>query len=257
MIAHNDIIRWSVDHPWQTANQIEQDLLLSRAMIEVAQDEWVGEELLLRGGTAFHKLFLPEPYRYSEDLDYVRTSAGGIGDIMKRLTTLGADLGFAVSTKMGRYPKLYWKFSFEDGTPGKIKIEINTFERSPMLDAVKMHHQVDNPFFSGEAGIPTFQVEELVATKLRALYQRRKGRDLFDVWLALTVLDLNPESIVAAFPAYHPEGLTPEQMIANLEEKLANREFCSDVDPMARTGTPAFDPQVAGRMVIEQVLSLL
>ena len=169
MMHRNEIIQWGVDHPWQNENQIEQDLLLSRAMIEIANDELLGQELTLRGGTAFHKLFLSEPYRYSEDLDFVRVTSGGIGSVMKRLTALGGELGFDVRTKMGQFPKIYWRFSFEDGKPGKIKVEINTFERSPMLPLVKILHSVSNPFYTGSAKIPTFQAEELVATKLRAL----------------------------------------------------------------------------------------
>ena len=50
-------------------------------MIEIANDGLLGQEIVLRGGTAFHKLFLPEPYRYSEDLDFVRTTTGAIGGI--------------------------------------------------------------------------------------------------------------------------------------------------------------------------------
>ena len=83
MMLRQNIIQWGVDHPWQNENQIEQDLLLSRAMIEIANDPLLGEELVLRGDTAFHKLFLPKPYRYSEDLDFVRTGAGGIGEVRK------------------------------------------------------------------------------------------------------------------------------------------------------------------------------
>ena len=61
MIRRSDIVQWGVAHPWQNENQVEQDLLLSRAMIEIANDPLLGGELVLRGGTAFHKLFLPEP----------------------------------------------------------------------------------------------------------------------------------------------------------------------------------------------------
>ena len=104
MIRRNEIIQWGADHPWQNENQVEQDLLLSRAMIEIANDGLLGQELVLRGGTAFHKLFLPEPYRYSEDLDFVRTTTGGIGGVMKGLTALGGELGFDVRTKMGKFP---------------------------------------------------------------------------------------------------------------------------------------------------------
>ncbi len=257
MMRRTDITQWGVDHPWQNENQVEQDLLLSMAMIEAANDSLLGEELILRGGTAFHKLFLPEPYRYSEDLDFVRTSAGGIGNVMKRLTSLGRDLGFEVRTRMGQYPKVYWRFTFEDGTPGKIKLEINTYERSPMTPLATRAHRVDNPFYVGEAEIPTFQPEELVATKLRALYQRKKGRDLYDLWLALTVLELNPDAIVAAFPAYRPEGANGRLMADNLAAKLADKGFCTDVDAMVRVGAPTYDPQEAGKMVEERLLQLI
>ncbi len=255
MIRRSDIVQWGVNHPWQNENQIEQDLLLSRAMIEIASDPLLGSELVLRGGTAFHKLFLPEPYRYSEDLDFVRTTGGGIGDVMKRLTSLGRELGFDVRTKMGMYPKVMWRFEFADGVPGKIKLEINTFERSPMMELTTCAHSVENPFYTGSAEVPTFQSEELVATKLRALYQRKKGRDLYDLWLALTVLELDPEMIVAAYPAYKPEGVTGEEIEANLRAKLEDGEFRNDVYAMIKVGAPAYDPDVAGELVISELLS--
>ena len=256
-MRRNEITQWGVGHPWQNRNQIEQDLLLSMAMVEIANDSLLGGELVLRGGTAFHKLFLPEPFRYSEDLDYVRTTAGGIGDVMKRLTSLGRDLGFTVRTKMGEFPKVYWRFSFEDDAPGKIKLEINTYERSPMMPLAKRVHRVDNLFYTGEAAVPTFQPEELVATKLRALYQRKKGRDLYDIWLALTVLELDPEKIVSTFPAYRPDGVNGELMANNLTAKLADKGFCTDVDAMIRAGAPDYDPQEAGRLVAEEILRLV
>ncbi len=255
MIRRSDIVQWGVTHPWQNENQVEQDLLLSRAMIEIANDPLLGGELVLRGGTAFHKLFLPEPYRYSEDLDFVRATGGGIGDVMKRLTAMGTGLGFDVRTKMGMFPKVMWRFAFADGVPGKIKLEINTFERSPMMELTTRAHSVNSPFYTGSADIPTFQPEELVATKLRALYQRKKGRDLYDLWLALTVLELDPERIVAAYPAYRPEGVTGEDVVANLRAKLCDPEFRTDVLAMIKVGAPAYDPDLAGELVTNELLS--
>ena len=117
----------------------------------------MGEELALRGGTAFHKLFMVKPYRYSEDLDYVRTTEGGVGDIMTRLTELGTDLGFNVKTRFGKYPKVIWRFTSESGIPAKIKIEINTFERSPMYGFDYIEHEVQSSYYSGKASVKTFQ----------------------------------------------------------------------------------------------------
>ncbi len=257
MITNQDIALWSIDHPWQSADQIEQDLLLSQAICVIAKDPLLGTELVLRGGTAYHKLFLPQPYRYSEDLDYVRTTSGGIGDVMKRLTALGEELGYKVSTKMGMYPKVIWRFEHASGTPGKIKIEINTFERSPMLPLKTIAHVVESGYCSENAEVPTFQVEELVATKLRAIYQRSKGRDLYDLWLALTNLSILPETIISAFPAYRPEGVTSEMMIENLKRKLSDKQFLHDMDPLIRQGAPAYDPLEAGRLVVEKLFSQL
>ena len=254
MISLHDITQWGIDHPWSSQDQIEQDLLLSQAICEIANDRLLGNELVLRGGTAFHKLFLDEAFRYSEDLDYVRTTAGGIGGIMKRLTDLGQELGYRVNTKMGMYPKVLWKFPFASGGSGKIKIEINTFERSPMLLLSTRPHRITSPYFSGQADVPTFEAAELVATKIRALYQRSKGRDLFDLWLALDALKLSPDSILEAFPAYRPENVSGTDMVENLELKLEDAQFCHDLDNLIRLGTPPYDPRKAGALVIEKLL---
>ena len=92
---------------------------------------------------------------------------------------------------------------------------------------------------------------------MRALYQRKKGRDLYDIWLALTVLELDPEKIASAFPAYRPDGVNGELMANNLTAKLADKGFCTDVDAMIRGGAPDYDPQEAGRLVAEEILRLV
>lgn len=155
MIPRNDIVGWGVDHPWPEFDQIEQDLLLSKAICEISNDNLLGDELALRGGTALHKLFMPNPFRYSEDLDYVRTKEGGIGEIMTRLTELGEDLGFSVKTRMGKFPKVLWRFNSESGLPAKIKIEINTYERSPVRGFNYIEHSVESPYYSGDTKVRT------------------------------------------------------------------------------------------------------
>lgn len=81
MIPAAAVTAWAVARAWPTPEQVEQDLLLSRAICEIAQHPYLGEELAFRGGTALHKLHLSTPLRYSEDLDYVRTTAGGIAEL--------------------------------------------------------------------------------------------------------------------------------------------------------------------------------
>jgi len=51
--------------------------------------------------------------------------------------------------------------------------------------------KVDSDWFSARCEITTYDINELLATKLRALYQRKKGRDLFDLFYARQRVPIN------------------------------------------------------------------
>src|ERR1700732_2124656 len=82
MIPIMNIIAWSNVVPWAEQRQVEQDLIISRAIIDIFVDPFLREQLRFRGGTALNKLHFPSPIRYSEDIDLVRTSVGAIGPIL-------------------------------------------------------------------------------------------------------------------------------------------------------------------------------
>ncbi|MDO8732950.1 MAG: nucleotidyl transferase AbiEii/AbiGii toxin family protein [Actinomycetota bacterium] len=120
-----------------------------------------------------------------------------------------------------------------------------------------MPFAVKSEWFTGNAEVHTFAVAELFATKIRALYQRRKGRDLFDMWLGLTELQMPGSQIVGAFGPYRPAGLTATLAEENLREKLNNAQFRSDLDALVSVWPPAFDIDDAAELVIAEVLRLL
>jgi hypothetical protein len=128
------LVAWRSKAPWPNPVQIEQDLLLSRLMIEIARDEVLGPELVMRGGTCLHKLHLPTPLRYSEDLDYVRCTRGGIKPYTQALAKIAEDVGLTVSSRQrsGQMVHVYF-----DGQPTegigriRIKIEMNIAETEP------------------------------------------------------------------------------------------------------------------------------
>lgn len=185
MISEAELAHWRSVVPWVERSQVEQDLVLSRLIIEIARHPLLESELVFRGGTCFHKLWLDRSWRYSEDLDYVRRSATGVGEVFDALREVARGVGFDdIATQVGRHPKVRLRSTLVDGGRLQFKIEMNTFERSPARPTVTRHFAVDSPWFSGEAAVSTFTIEELTATKIRALFQRRKGRDLFDLWLA-------------------------------------------------------------------------
>ena len=85
MIPEVNITAWSLTAPWAEPRQVEQDLIVSRALVEIFNHDLLGAELRFRGGTALNKIVFPEPLRYLEDIDLVRTSAGPIGPILNAL----------------------------------------------------------------------------------------------------------------------------------------------------------------------------
>lgn len=256
MIPLPAITAWSTTHPWPTPDQVEQDLLLARAICAIATDPYLGDELTFRGGTALHKLHLDHSYRYSEDLDYVRSTGGGVGRVLDALKDVGRALGFTVKSTLGEHPKVFWRTASEAGNPLRIKIEINTHERSPAMPVAHVRHQVASSWWDGEADIRTFQIEELIATKIRALFQRSKGRDLYDIWLALTVAEVDPERVVAAFAPYRPDGYTSARAVTNLEAKLAERNFRGDLDLLA-IESGSYDIDAAAALVVGRLISLV
>jgi hypothetical protein len=48
VIPQANIVEWSNGVPWPTIEQVEQDLLLSRLIIEIAEDPYLGKELAFR-----------------------------------------------------------------------------------------------------------------------------------------------------------------------------------------------------------------
>ena len=101
--------------------------------------------------------------------------------------------------------------------------------------------------------------DELLSEELemRALYQRSKGRNLFDLWLALTNLSLEPEAIMSAFPAYRPEGLTQRAYEGNLRAKLRDPQSRNDMKYLVRTGTLDYDVDEAVVLVMSKLVSLV
>jgi len=183
MIAKPYIAKWQEHAPWKQFYQVEQDLVISRALIEIFSDDFLRENLAFRGGTALHKLYLNPAPRYSEDIDLVQIKAGPIKPIMKRLQEVITFFEEPRKTKVrGHGAKALYRFTSEyEEIRLRLKLEINCKEHFNVLDWVYSPFEIESKWYSGKAEIRTYNINELLGTKLRALYQRSKGRDLFDL----------------------------------------------------------------------------
>lgn len=85
MIPRANITAWRKAAPWPDNTQVEQDLVLSRALVELFRRPAFAEGAVFRGGTALHKLFFDPPGRYSEDIDLVQRTAGPIGPLVNEI----------------------------------------------------------------------------------------------------------------------------------------------------------------------------
>lgn len=180
MIPMMNIVAWGNVVPWGEQRQVEQDLIISRAIIDLFADPLLREQFRFRGGTALNKLHFPAPVRYSEDIDLVRTTAGPIGPILDRVRErLEPWLGRGNFEQSQVAPKLRFRAQAEDPAAQiRLKVEINTWEIEAYDAPQAISFRADNPWFAGNAEIPTFSREEMLATKLRAASAQQRTRSV-------------------------------------------------------------------------------
>ena len=262
MIPRDYLTEWRTEVPWRYDDQIEQDLVISRALVEIYRNPDLAGKLAFRGGTALFKIHLTPAARYSEDIDFMQVSPEPIGDTFSAVrAVLDSWLGEPRrQIKEGRV-NLVYRFESEERPPKpmRLKIEINSREHFTEFGHLRVPFQVRSRWWSGEAEITTYRLEELLGTKLRALYQRRKGRDLFDLWYAIEHGQADVDRILVCFDRYMRESghrVSRAEFERNLDLKLTDDLFRADMSPLLRMGTD-WDMARAASIVREQLLAKL
>jgi predicted nucleotidyltransferase component of viral defense system len=262
VIPRDFITEWRAHAPWVADRQVEQDLVISRALVELFSREPIAKALAFRGGTALHKLHLRPAARYSEDIDLVQTAAGEIGPVLDAIhDALDGWLGKPQWKQSDGRVTLSYRFDSEEIPSArlKLKVEINSREHFTVLGLRAHPFEVKARWFAGAAAICTYELDELLGTKFRALYQRKKGRDLFDLAHALQHDNVSPARIVRCFERYMSEDgarVTRAMFEQNLAAKKDDKVFTADMTPLLAAGTAwtfadAFD--VVGRELVARL----
>lgn len=226
MIPESMISEWTKTVPWNSNEQVEQDLVICRALVDIFSDEYISSHLAFRGGTALHKLYLQPQPRYSEDIDLVQISAEPIKETILRLSDLLSWLGKPVIKQKANNNTLVFRFDSEISpvVPLRLKVEINCREHFSVFGLVKKDFSINSRWYSGNSMVTTYHLDELLGTKLRALYQRRKGRDLFDLYKALIKADVNRENIIKCYHEYMKfvvnKPPTQKEFLLNMDAKI-------------------------------------
>lgn len=274
-LTRQDILQHQANVPWPMQHQVEQDLLLSRAMVALFSDAFLQEQIAMRGGTVLHKVHLAPPSRYSEDIDLV-----AIGErpeehlraAIKRvlLPVLGkpkrwgwesVKLAVRNLARPSRVLRVIYEVPsvIERRRVLTIVVEANVTERTPYSPVVALPFEVRYRDTVQSVPVNSFDINEMLGTKLRALFQRRRGRDLFDLYWALSARSAMPveaSRVVDAFQHYMDleESKVPRQdFLEQLDAHLSDRGFCSDMEPLLRAGL-VYDPHAAGALVRDELL---
>jgi len=103
-LTRRDVLEHQANVPWPKLRQVEQDLLLCRAMAALFNDNFLRSQVAMRGGTLLHKIHLAPPSRYSEDIDLVAIGDRAEGHIKRTISRVLADV-------LGRPAGSLWGFS--------------------------------------------------------------------------------------------------------------------------------------------------
>ena len=263
MIPNSHLTAWATQTPWPDSRQIEQDLIISRALCDLFSAPKLQDKIAFRGGTAINKLLFKRPLRYSEDIDLVQITAEPIGPTIDAIRDALSWLGKFKREQAGHSTHLIFRFAPEAEPESrlKLKVEINTREHKSLFGTCAYPFKVENGWFVGAADIVSYEKEELFGTKLRALLQRRKNRDLFDIHEGWRELTLDAGRLVAAFEHY----LALEENVitrANAEQRMLEkltRSLTEDIAPLLPPGVEFTDDDAihAFGVIWNDVLPLL
>lgn len=262
MIPHDYITGWRAEAPWVQDFQVEQDLIISRALVAIFSHPVLHEALALRGGTALYKLHLKPAARYSEDIDLVQTEGEPAGPMMEALrSVLDPWLGKPKWKQTEGRVTFVYRFDSEDTPPIalRLKVETNTREHFSVYALQQVPFSITSRWFDGSCKIQSYELNELLATKLRALYQRKQGRDLFDLAIALKDPHVEPIRIVAAFSEYmsrEGQKVTRAQFEENFALKMRDPQFTADISPLLTVGY-LWDAEAAAPVVSSRLIELL
>jgi len=223
MIPQSHIMEWSQQVPWQSNEQVEQDLIICRALVEIFSDKWLASSLAFRGGTALHKLYLQPQPRYSEDIDLVQVRAEPIKETVQRLQVALAFMGESSVKPRRDGTQIICRFDseFPPSFRLRLKVEINTREHFTMHGLVQFPFEVKSSWFDGGCNLtqkPALDIEALMLS-----YKKYMNYSV-------------------------EKPPTQQDFLLNMEAKIHDSEFLGDTTALLRPDVP-YNPITAYELV--------
>jgi hypothetical protein len=237
-----------------------RDALLTRLAIGVALHPYLGSELVLRGGFALHHLVLPRPARCCTSLEYARCSGGPIGPVLDALRDVATSSGSRVRTEVRDRPRIYVRATSDPLVRNRARVDLETRETRPLQPFARRPLSDPNGFAAGTEAL-TYQTEDLLGFLLREVYRRSRSRDLFDIWIGLTRLDVDDGLVLASFrqacELAELGGIGRGAFRARLHRHLERAAFARDLAGLPGSAAGAFDAADAASIVVTRLIDRL
>ena len=254
-LTNHDLRVWADEQELSDLLFAESDYRLVTILEAIYRDNFLAERLLMKGGTAINKLYLGETSRLSVDLDF--NYIGPKEQVLKERKTIREGLRTLLEEQDKSYAT-HWQPAYGQttikarfkplaGQTQSLKIEISHIERFPILPSVQK--QVKTP--NGLANAVTYTLEELTSTKLRALMERFKGRDIYDLYY-ISPLKPNPTITRKMFLSYFYKSrkiYNPNIHYQGLAKRYENKSYVDDVSTFIKP-TVKFNLGTAAKEVI-------
>ncbi|MEA3376787.1 MAG: nucleotidyl transferase AbiEii/AbiGii toxin family protein [Chloroflexota bacterium] len=200
-ITTHAIRSWADENAVPDLTLAELDYRLVHALRAIYADPFLRDRLYLKGGTALNKLYIPDQGRLSVDLDF--NAVGAREQVLEERTQFSQHVMSALEHQDSGYDLTYrWRYEqatvcaryapLTGAARQRLKVEISFIERFAILGRKKRPLRISSS--AEPVRVNTYHLEELTSTKLRALYDRRSGRDIYDLF-HITNLDLNRPAV--------------------------------------------------------------
>ena len=232
----------------------ERDVVLTYALRALLDADVMGH-LAFKGGTCLRKTVFGSTGRFSEDLDFTLSTDRQPDDVLVQVVEVFNQEHYGITFTFDEYYKTDDAESFGGDVlyrhawneQGRFRLQVSLRERPTLvLASAPMKHQAYFPHLEFERfELPSLQLIEMIAEKVRAAFQRAKVRDLYDLHcFAATPFDgelLRRLAVLKLWQAHDP--FDPEAFFGRLRDALYDWE---DLQRLLRTGERIDPAEIIG-----------
>lgn len=242
-----------------TEEVVEKDYILGWLLWGIGSHESLRDDWVFKGGTCLKKCFV-ETYRFSEDLDFTVLPGGPLAPdellpvLEEMLDRVEQETGIAFLSRPpvvrlrpdGRSAEGRIYYRGPRGAPGEARVKLDlTYDEILVEEAARrsIAHAYDD-VLPGDAAVQCYSFVELFAEKLRALGQRTRPRDLYDVVNLYRRADLREDRDLV-FAVLERKCAFKEVSIPTLEAVTAEQkatDLRADWDAMLAHQLPTLPP---------------